>query len=114
MLTCYHGFAVLLIAYVFVYFIVVVVVVVVAESSSEASVRVLDLANFEQVRDMVVVDSAVFALRIQTSSNRNLLAAADVRSGIRVFDLEQQENSCLYEVQIYSKYSHASVVVFSN
>ena len=68
------------------------------ETARDNCVRVLDLANFEQVCDVTVVESAVFALRIQTTSERNLLAAADVRSGIRVFDLERQKDGCLYEV----------------
>ena len=72
------------------------------EAAHDNCVRVLDLANFKQVCDVTVVESAVSALRIQTTSERNLLAAADVRSGIRVFDLERHKDGCLYEVSIPS------------
>lgn len=73
----------------------------VADDIDESSVRVLDLVTFDTVRQFKVTENSIFMLRVQTTSEHNMMAVADTRTGVKVFDLRQptaDSYTCLYEV----------------
>ena len=67
--------------------------------------RVLDLATFDTLRQFRITDNAIFMLRLQATAQHNMLAVADSRAGVKVYDLRQptaDSYASLYQVQVPS------------
>ena len=75
--------------------------------------RVLDLATFDTLRQFRITDNAIFMLRLQATAQHNMLAVADSRAGVKVYDLRQptaDSYASLYQVQVPS--FSACVVIY--
>ena len=77
--------------------------------------RVLDLATFDTLRQFRITDNAIFMLRLQATAQHNMLAVADSRAGVKVYDLRQptaDSYASLYQVQVHVPSFSACVVMY--
>ena len=68
---------------------------------SAGCVRVLDLATFDTLCQFDVAEHAIGQMREHVTPHHHMLAVADTRAGIKVFDLRQPTThsyACLYQV----------------